>query len=114
MVDTVADHSVDFINDHLVCVQVKLIVIQSDDELRITAIHSLTDRSLNLQVQVLNITIQHHILLELRQELCLAVAVILGTPFVDLTQTDLVNRFLNYQHTQNEELAQLNNLKFVQ
>ena len=95
MVDLVTDDAVDFINHLLVCVKVELGVIQSNDEVRLAPVHCFVDRRLDLQMQRLDVTIEHLVLVELVQELSLAVAIVLRAVLINLTKSDLVQTHLH-------------------
>ena len=97
VIDSVSDDGVNLVDDLLVSVQVELVVVEADDDLRVAAIHSLADGCVDLQVEHLDVTVQHHVLLQLGEELALTVAVVLGTPLVYFTQANLINCLLNYQ-----------------
>ena len=57
MVHFVADDRVDLVDDLLVCVEVELVVIEANNELRVASVHGLRDRSVNLHVYNLNISV---------------------------------------------------------
>ena len=78
----------------LVCVEVKLAVIELDHNLWVTAVHGPLDSGVDLQVQSLDVLVKHYKLIELRCKLGLTVAVILWTPFIDLAKTHLIYGFL--------------------
>lgn len=63
VVDPVSDDGVNLVDDLLVGVQVQLIVVEADNDLRIASVHSLADGCVYLQVQHLDVPVQHHILL---------------------------------------------------
>ena len=86
---------VDFVKDLLVLVLIQFIIVEADHYLRVVAIHGLVNSCIYLQVEHLNVPVEHHVLFELLEELCLRRDVVLGAPLVDLTQSHLVNRLLN-------------------
>ena len=91
MVYTESNDRVDLVNDLLVFVQIELIVIKLDYELRITSIHSTVNRCVNLLIQHLNVTINHREFLQFCRKVSFTVTVILWSPFINLAESDFVD-----------------------
>ena len=64
MIHLEPNHRIDFVHDLLISVIIKLIIIKADYYLRVISIHSFIDSCVDLQVECLDILIQHDILLE--------------------------------------------------
>ena len=91
MINSVTNDRVDFVDYLLVGVQVEFVVVQGDDQLRVTAIHCFANGSVDLQVKRLHVFVEHLILFELGQKLSLAVATILWAPLVYFSQAHLID-----------------------
>ena len=92
----VACDCIDFVYHLLVAIQVEFGVLKGDDELGVTAVKCLVDGCLDLEVQGLDISIQHLVLVKFFGEFSLTIAIVLGTPLPDFTDSYLFQALLHF------------------